>query len=197
VLSVAVLPLAAPAGDADASRFSEALTRYLLTGLPTKREYGHVLVVSAAPASGAGTRTTDPRELGRQFNVRYVLEGDVLRAGNSNTVNLRLVDTATRAQVWSGRETLQDADVASEPSGNSRCRRGVRGRSHRRRDSSRQGPIHFNVEWFGAGTRVCDGWKGSFARQLSGAGSWSTGRSASTRSRAGVGAARRAHQQRI
>ena len=46
-LSVAVLPLVAPAGDADASRFAEALTRYLLTGLPSKREYGRVLVVSA------------------------------------------------------------------------------------------------------------------------------------------------------
>jgi len=115
-LSVAVLPLAAPPGDADASRFSEALTRYLLTGLPSKREYGRVLVVSAAPAAGAGIRTTDPRELGRQFNVRYVLEGDVLRAGKANTVNLRLIDMATRAQIWSGRETLQDADVASESS---------------------------------------------------------------------------------
>ena len=31
-------------------------------------------------------------------------------------VNLRLVDAATRAQVWSGRETLHDADVASESS---------------------------------------------------------------------------------
>jgi tetratricopeptide (TPR) repeat protein len=89
------------------------LTRYLLTGLPTKREYGHVLVVSAAPATGIDTRASDPRELGRQFNVRYVLEGDVLRDGKSNTVNFRLVDTATRSQVWSGRETFQDADVVS------------------------------------------------------------------------------------
>ena len=116
VLSVAVLPLASPTGDADASRFSDALTRYLLTGLPTKREYGHVRVVSAAPGASAGTRAMDPRELGRQFNVWYVLEGDVLRAGKSNTVSLRLVDAATRAQVWSGRETLQDVDVASESS---------------------------------------------------------------------------------
>jgi TolB-like protein/tetratricopeptide (TPR) repeat protein len=112
-LSVAVLPFTAPPGSVDASQFAEALTRYLLTGLPTKREYGHVLVVSAAPATGIDTRASDPRELGRQFNVRYVLEGDVLRDGKSNTVNFRLVDTATRSQVWSGRETFQDADVVS------------------------------------------------------------------------------------
>ena len=68
--------------------------------------------MSRLPSSG-DTRASDPRELGRQFNVRYVLEGDVLRDGKSNTVNFRLVDTATRSQVWSGRETFQDADVVS------------------------------------------------------------------------------------
>ncbi len=115
-LSIAVLPLAAPPGDADASRFSEALTRYLQTGLPTKREFGNVVVVSAAPATSADTRAMDAPELGRRFNVRYVLEGDVQRGGKSNIVNLRLVDSATRSQVWSGRESLQDADVAFESS---------------------------------------------------------------------------------
>jgi adenylate cyclase len=116
VLSVAVLPFAAPAGDADASRFAEALTRYLLTGLPSKREYGRVLVVSAGSAASAGTVALDPRELGRKLNIRYVLEGDVLRSGDANAVNLRLVDAATRAQVWSGRETLHDVDIATESS---------------------------------------------------------------------------------
>jgi hypothetical protein len=83
-LSVAVLPLVGPAGDADASRFAEALTRYLLTGLPTKREYGRVLVVAAGSAASAGTGALDSRELGRKLNVRYVLEGDVLRGGDAN-----------------------------------------------------------------------------------------------------------------
>ena len=116
VLSVAVLPLAAPAGDAEASRFAEALTRYLLTGLPSKREYGRVLVVSAGSAASVGAVAPDSRELGRKLNVRYVIEGDVLRGGDANAVNLRLVDAATRAQVWSGRETLHDGDVATESS---------------------------------------------------------------------------------
>ena len=116
VLSVAVLPLAAPAGDADASRFAEALTRYLLTGLPIKREYGRVLVVSAVSVANGGTRAIDPRDVGRKLNARYVLEGDVLRSGDANAVNLRLVDATTRAQVWSGRETLHDADVSLESS---------------------------------------------------------------------------------
>ena len=115
-LSVAVVPFSAPAGDADASRFAEALTRYLLTRLPRKAEYGRVLVVSAGSASNASAGAIDPRDLGHKLNVRYVLEGDVLHTGDANAVNLRLVDAATRLQVWSGRETLRDTDVASESS---------------------------------------------------------------------------------
>ena len=116
VLSIAVLPLAAPPGDADASRFSEAFTRHLLTSLAKKREFGRVTVVSAGSIASGATSAIDARELGHQFNVRYVLEGDVLRGGGANTVNLRLVETATRAQVWAGRTTLQDTDIASESS---------------------------------------------------------------------------------
>jgi class 3 adenylate cyclase len=116
ILSVAVLPFVAPTGDANASRFSEALTRNLLTGLPSKRQYGRVLVVSASSAASAGDGATDARELGRRLNVRYVLEGDVLRGGEGNTVNLRLVDAATGGQVWSERDSLRDSDVAAESS---------------------------------------------------------------------------------
>ena len=116
VLSVAILPLAAPPGDAAASRFSEALTRYLLTGLPSKRQYGRVLVVSGSSAASASIGAIDVRELGRRLNVRYVLEGDVLRGGEANAVNLRLVDAVTGGQIWSGRETLEDLDVSSESS---------------------------------------------------------------------------------
>ena len=54
--------------------------------------------------------------MGRRLNVRYVLEGDVLRAGAGNVVNLRLIDAATGGQVWSERDTLHDADVAAESS---------------------------------------------------------------------------------
>jgi adenylate cyclase len=115
VLSVAILPLAAPSGDANAARFAEALTSNLLTGLPSKRPYGRVQVVSASSANSAGA-ASDVRDLGRRLNVRYVLEGDALRSGDANTVNLRLVDAATAGQLWSERDTLRDSDVAAESS---------------------------------------------------------------------------------
>src|SRR5206468_6546105 len=93
-LSVAILPLAAPHGDADASRFAEALTRNLMTGVPSKRSVGRVLVVSGRPGEAEATATVGVRDLGRRLNVRYLLEGDVLRSAGGNSVNLRLVNAA-------------------------------------------------------------------------------------------------------
>jgi len=112
-LSVAIVPLVAPQGDADAQRFAEALTRNILTGLPRKRTAGRLIVVSASPAADGPGRAIAVRDLGRSLGVRYVLEGDVLRSGDGNSVNLRLANATTGAQVWSERDTLQDADVAA------------------------------------------------------------------------------------
>ncbi len=115
-LSVAIVPLVAPHGDADASRFAEALTRDLMTRLPRKRADGRALVVSGRSSRAGANTTIDVRELGRSLNVRYVLEGDVIRGGDGETVNLRLVKAATGEQVWSERDTLQDSDVSAQSS---------------------------------------------------------------------------------
>jgi adenylate cyclase len=116
VLSVAILPFAGSVGDADAARFSEALTRNLMTGLPSKRQYGRVQVVSGSTAISGSSGAIDAHELGRRLNVRYVLEGDVLRGVEGNAVNLRLVDAATGSHVWSERDMLRDSDVSATSS---------------------------------------------------------------------------------
>jgi len=116
-MSVAILPFAAPHGDADASRFAEALARDLVTSLGrVEGRQGRVRVVSGLGVTTGGNGASGARELGRSLNVRYVVEGDVLQGRNGNAVNLRLVDTATGGQVWSERDTLQDADVTTESS---------------------------------------------------------------------------------
>jgi class 3 adenylate cyclase/TolB-like protein/tetratricopeptide (TPR) repeat protein len=116
-MSVAILPFAAPHGDADASRFAEALGRDLVTRLGHMSGFrGRVRVISGLSATTGANGATGPREAGRSLNVRYVLEGDVLHGGEGNTVNLRLVDTAGGGQVWSEQDTLQDSDVTTESS---------------------------------------------------------------------------------
>ena len=117
-MSVAIVPFAAPHGDADTSRFADALARDLVTrlGRVSGVRGGRVRVVSGLSVTTGGNGATSAREMGRSVNVRYMLEGDVLHGGDGNTVNLRLVDTATGGQVWSERDTLQDSDVSTESS---------------------------------------------------------------------------------
>ena len=116
VMSVAVMPMTAPGGDADAARVAETLTRSFMTELPSKREYGSVYVVSGNSLVARASGPLEPREVGRRLNVRYILEGHVSRGGSGNTANLRLVDATTGGQVWSERTVLQDADLAFESS---------------------------------------------------------------------------------
>ena len=117
-MSVAIVPFAAPHGDADASRFAEALARDLVTrlGRMSGVRGGRVHVVSGLSVTTGGNGATGAREVGRSLNVRYVVEGDVLHGSDGNTVNLRLVDTATGGQVWSERDTLQDSDLTTATS---------------------------------------------------------------------------------
>ena len=83
VMSVVVMPITAPTGDADAARVAETLTRSFMTELPSKREYGSVYVVSGNPlVARAGADPFEPREVGRRLNVRYILEGHVSRSGS-------------------------------------------------------------------------------------------------------------------
>ena len=73
-------------------------------------------VVFVNAAAAGGSRAVAAAELGRSLNAHYVLEGEVLRGGNGYAVNLRLVDAATGGQVWSQRESWQDADISAESS---------------------------------------------------------------------------------
>ena len=116
-LSVAIMPFAAPHGDADASRFADALARDLVTRLGrVEGVEGRVSVVSGLSFPTGEMGAIGPRELGRKLDARYLVEGDVLRGSDGNTVNLRLIDTATGAQVWSERGSVPDSDVTKESS---------------------------------------------------------------------------------
>jgi adenylate cyclase len=114
-MSVAIAPISAPRGDVAALRVAEALTQNLVTRLGRVGRL-HARVVSGNSAVSGSTGVIDPRELGRRLNVRYVLDGDVLRGADGDTVNLQLVDATTGEQVWSERGTLQDSDILAESS---------------------------------------------------------------------------------
>src|SRR4029434_2139896 len=96
-LSVAILPFAAPTGSPADEQFADAVTRDLTTALGRWRI---AKVASLGLAASYKGRPLDPRRLGGELNVLYLVEGDVRSAGENIAVNTRLVDAGTGTQIW-------------------------------------------------------------------------------------------------
>jgi TolB-like protein len=48
-------------------------------------------------------KAIDVRQIGRDLNVRYVLEGSVQRGGERTRVNVQLIEAETGAHLWADR----------------------------------------------------------------------------------------------
>ena len=56
-------------------------------------------------------QAVDVMKLGRELNVRYVLEGSVRRVGDDLRVTAQLIDAETGAHIWADRFDRKMADV--------------------------------------------------------------------------------------
>ena len=56
-------------------------------------------------------KAVDLKQIGRELNVRYVLEGSVQRGGNRMRVNVQLIDTETGDHLWAERFDKPLADL--------------------------------------------------------------------------------------
>ena len=56
-------------------------------------------------------KAVDLKQIGRELNVRYALEGSVQRSGNRLRVNVQLVDTETGSHLWADRFDKPIADL--------------------------------------------------------------------------------------
>jgi TolB-like protein/DNA-binding winged helix-turn-helix (wHTH) protein/cytochrome c-type biogenesis protein CcmH/NrfG len=99
--SIAVLPLVNLSGDAKRDYLADGITDSLISDL------AHALpgtsIVSRDTAFAYRGRGADARQIGRDLEVRYVLEGSVALDGERVRVNARLVDTREASQLWAER----------------------------------------------------------------------------------------------
>jgi hypothetical protein len=56
-------------------------------------------------------KSVDLRQIGREFNVRYVLEGSVQRVGARMRVNVQLIEAESGAHLWAERFDKPIADL--------------------------------------------------------------------------------------
>src|SRR5262249_50705455 len=85
-LLIVVLPFTNLSSDSEQDYFVEAITQDLTTDL--SRISGSI-VIAHGTAQAYRDRTPDVRQIGRELDVRYVLEGSVRRMGGQVEVNAR------------------------------------------------------------------------------------------------------------
>jgi TolB-like protein len=107
-LSIVVLPFANLGGDPEQEYFADGVTDSLTTDLS---RIAGAFVIGRNTAFTFKGKAVDVRHIGRELNVRYVLEGSVQRGGNRFRLNIQLTDTETGAQVWADRFDKDAADL--------------------------------------------------------------------------------------
>jgi class 3 adenylate cyclase/TolB-like protein/tetratricopeptide (TPR) repeat protein len=101
LMSVAVLPFTPASASTDDAQLAETFTQDVTSSL--ERSVRFALVASHGAAAKYKERPTDPRTVGRDLNVRYLVEGDLRQEAGSLTIAAQLVETANATQVWSVR----------------------------------------------------------------------------------------------
>ena len=107
-LSMVVLPFANIGGGAEQEPFVDGVTESLTTDLSRIRG---AFVVARNTAFTYKGKPFDVKTIGRELNVRYVLEGSVQRSGNRMRVNVQLIDAETGNHLWAERFDKPLADL--------------------------------------------------------------------------------------
>ena len=107
-LSMVVLPFANIGGDPEQEHFVDGVTESLTTDLSRIRG---AVVIGRNTAFTYKGKPVDLKQIGRELNVRYVLEGSVQRGGNRMRVNVQLIDAETGSHLWAERFDKPLADL--------------------------------------------------------------------------------------
>jgi adenylate cyclase len=95
--SIAVMPLTNLAGDEAQDYFADGLTEELTVELARFQEFQVIASQSTMRFKG---QKVDPKKVGRDLGVRFVLMGSIRKDLEIIKVTIRLLDTATAGQIW-------------------------------------------------------------------------------------------------
>ena len=95
--TIVVLPFKNVDGNAADDYLADAITDDVTTELSRLRR---AWVIASGTAFTYKGKPTDPRQIGRELDVRYALEGSVKRAGLNVQVNAQLIDIESGTNLW-------------------------------------------------------------------------------------------------
>jgi len=106
--SIAVLPFANMSGDPEQEFFADGLTEDIITQLSRFRE---LFVISRNSAFVYKGKAVKLQDIAREFEVQYVVEGSVRKAGNRVRVTVQLIDAESDRHVWAERYDRDLEDI--------------------------------------------------------------------------------------
>lgn len=109
-ISLVVLPFRSLGDDHQSDIFAAGLTVELTTDLS---KLPGAVVISPATAHAINDPAVDIRQIGRDLDVRYVVQGTVARSGKDIRINTQLIEAATGRHVWADRQMRESGQVSS------------------------------------------------------------------------------------
>ena len=98
--SIAVLPFDNMSGDPEQEYFADGIVEEIITALS---RFNWLLVMARNSSFAYKGRSMDVRQVGKELDARYVLEGSVRRARDRVRITAQLIDAATGTHIWADR----------------------------------------------------------------------------------------------
>lgn len=106
--SVAVLPFQNLSGGTEQEYFADGMVEDIIIALA---HFRHLYVIARNSSFTYKGQAVDIKQVGRELDVRYVVEGSVRRMGDRLRIAGQLIDTSTGAHLWADRFDGTLADV--------------------------------------------------------------------------------------
>jgi TolB-like protein len=110
--SVAIMPFQNISREPELDVLCDGLAEDITSGLGRFKLFSVIDRFSSAEIAKA---TSDALEIGKRLGVDLVVQGSLQRQQDCLRMTVKLIDTATRAQKWSGQFNLKPADILSAP----------------------------------------------------------------------------------
>jgi adenylate cyclase len=106
--SIAVLPFDNMSGDQSKDYFSDGVAEDIITDLA---KIAGLVVIARNSSFAYKGRKFDVRDVARELNVRFVLEGSIRHAANRVRVTAQLIDATNGAHLWADRYDRDLTDI--------------------------------------------------------------------------------------
>jgi TolB-like protein len=105
--SLAILPFTSPGATEEDERIAKQMAPDLTEAFG--KTYRYAWVISPRLAASYADKAIDPRAVGHELNVRYLVEGELRRTRDRVMLTMTLIDAATATQLWSDKVEVTDA----------------------------------------------------------------------------------------